>query len=128
MNRLLLTKNVFAASSEISAMLHPLRFIQSGQVRRGLSLNTGSDSVEGNKSIQDLLQEMKSIRQGVTSAIEDIEVMADGNPVAILLREMKSLKKEISSTQVSALVVSNNALQEMKSLQAEAGTLFGSQG
>ena len=120
MNRLLWTKKVFTASS---ATLDPLKFIQSGHVRRGLSLNAvGSDSIEGNKTLQDLLQEMKSIRQDVTTAIEDIEVMADGNPVAIVLREMKSLKKQISSTQVSAVEVSQDTLQEMKALKAEVSS------
>ena len=122
-HHLLLVTMVFTWSSEISAMLHPLRFIKSGHVRRGLILKASNDSMddsmEGRKTLHDLLQEMKSIRQGVTSAIEDIEVMADENPVAILLQEMKSLKKEISSTQLSPVEVSPDALQEMQSLNAQ---------
>ena len=124
LNRLLLlTKKVFTASSEILATLHPLKAIQSGHVRRSLSLNAvGSDSAEGNKTLQDLLQEMQSIGQGVTSAIEDIEVTTDGNPVAMIQREMKRLKQEISSTQVSAVEVSQAVLQEVKALKAEVSS------
>ena len=109
-NHLLLTK-VLTASSKIPAVLHPLRFIQSGHVRLGLSLNAGSDSMDdsmgGSKTLQDLLQEMQSIRQGITSAIENIEVMADGNP------------EITSTTQVSAVEVSQDAIQEIQSLKAQ---------
>ena len=52
---------------------------------------TGNHGVEGNESIQDLLKEMNSLKMGVTSAMEEIEAMTEGNPQAIS-REIKSLK------------------------------------
>jgi hypothetical protein len=76
--------------SGILAALHPLTFIQSAHVRRSLSL-TDSHGVEGNESIQDLLKEMDSLKMGVSSAMEEIEAMTEGNPQAIS-REIKSLK------------------------------------
>jgi hypothetical protein len=122
MNRLFLRK-VSAMSSEMLATLHPpLTFVQHAQVQRGLTLKAGTDIVEGQKAIQDLLKEMKSIKVGITSAMEDIEAMAEGDPLAIVLREMKSLKKEISSSQASTTEISKDALQEMKSLKADVSS------
>jgi hypothetical protein len=116
-NGLFFLSNVSAMSSVMLATLHPR-----AQVRRGLTLKAGTDSVDGQKAIQDLLKEMKSIKVGITSAMEDVEAMTEGDPLAIMLREMKSLKKEISSSQASTTEISKEALQEMKSLKADVSS------
>jgi hypothetical protein len=101
--------NVLFLTKRCSAALHPpLTFIQSAHVRRSLSL-TDNHGVEGNETIQDLLKEIKSLKMGVTSAMEEIEAMTEGNPRAIS-REIKSLK--FATMYINAIMES--IPQEMK--------------
>jgi hypothetical protein len=60
--------------------------------------------VEGATTIQALLNEMKSLKKDVTSTKADIEAIQEGSPLASVVREIKPFKKDVMSTQATIVI------------------------